>query len=222
MTNNPGWECISPDAQDLIKKMVCPRSKRWSAQQIMEHKWVVSATKGKKGVLNAIGIKDFYETGNLKRVAMTTIAFQLSEKQIQDLAKIFTEIDTNGDGELSYEELLAGFAKLGMNIKEVEAIYKNEFDRKNRRIKYNEFIASTMEKKVIFKEELALKNAFCLLDKDSNGKITPDELMETLGTNPLFKNKPKSYWEDMIKEADSDGDGTVRVRINNRSIIRSL
>lgn len=57
---------------------------------------------------------------------------------------------------------------------------------------------------------MALKKAFKTFDKNGDGKITADELKEILGTNKHFKDKPMSFWEDMINEVDVNGDGEVR------------
>ncbi len=58
--------------------------------------------------LNAEGLGNFFKYGKLKRAALTAVAFQLSDKEIEDLAKIFNQLDQDGDGQLSYNELIQG------------------------------------------------------------------------------------------------------------------
>ena len=57
-------------------------------------------------------------------------------------------------------------------------------------------------------EQIAeFKEAFSLSDKNSNGTITTNELgtvMRLLGQNPTM-----AELQDMIKEADLDGNGTI-------------
>jgi len=57
-------------------------------------------------------------------------------------------------------------------------------------------------------EQLAeFKEAFCLFDKDGDGRITSQELgivMQSLGQHPT-----QEELEDMINEMDVDGNGTV-------------
>lgn len=66
-----------------------------------------------------------------------------------------------------------------------------------------------MDYQEAFNTEVALKKAFRTFDKNDDGKITADELKTILGTNKAFSDKDMSFWEDMIREADSDGNGEV-------------
>ena len=67
-----------------------------------------------------------------------------------------------------------------------------------------------MELKGHFQGEVALQSAFKRLDADGNGKITAAELKSILGKNPQLRAKGEEYWEEMISEADQNGDGEVR------------
>ncbi len=57
-------------------------------------------------------------------------------------------------------------------------------------------------------EQIAeFKEAFSLFDKDGDGKITSKELgtvMRSLGANPT-----EAELKEMIKEVDTDGNGTI-------------
>lgn len=76
----------------------------------MEHPWMKKDIKQSIGnaTLNAEGLGNFFKYGKLKRAALTAVAFQLSDKEIEDLAKIFNQLDQDGDGQLSYNELIQG------------------------------------------------------------------------------------------------------------------
>lgn len=75
-------------------------------------------------------------------------------------------------------------------------------------INYTEFLAATMEKSLYMREE-KLFQAFKMFDLDASGKISKDELKEVLGKNDFYQNSNNSFWENIIKEADKDGDGEI-------------
>lgn len=109
-TTNPQWEGLSPESRDLILRMIVNRTKRISAKEIMEHPWLKKDIKSQIGAskIDTQGLVQFYKYGRLKRIALTAVAFQLSDKEIENLSKIFTELDQDGDGHLSYNELVKG------------------------------------------------------------------------------------------------------------------
>ena len=51
--------------------------------------------------------------------------------------------------------------------------------------------------------------AFQMFDLDGSGKISASELMQILGNNEDCKEIDIKYWEQIIKEADKNGDGEV-------------
>ena len=61
-----------------------------------------------------------------------------------------------------------------------------------------------MQKSIILKEE-NFYEAFSMLDNDNNGRITKDELMKVL----KLKSNNDSYVNELIKNADKNGDGEI-------------
>lgn len=76
----------------------------------MEHPWMKKDIKSTIGnsTIDTQGLVQFYKYGRLKRIALTAVAFQLSDKEIENLSQIFTQLDQDGDGHLSYNELVKG------------------------------------------------------------------------------------------------------------------
>ena len=70
-------------------------------------------------------------------------------------------------------------------------------------IEYEEFIRVTLPKEQLF-TDINLKNAFDLFDKDKNGTISMDEIIEVIGTE-LDKNAV----EELKKEVHYDGDKEI-------------
>lgn len=109
-TSNPGWDALSAEAKDLIMKMIVSHSKRISAKEVMDHPWMKKESKllVQPANINSEGLIQFYKYGKLKRMALTAMAFQVSDKDFENLAHIFADLDQDGDGLLSYNELMSG------------------------------------------------------------------------------------------------------------------
>lgn len=74
----------------------------------------------------------------IKKLAATYIATQLSEKEIENLGNLFRQIDLNHDGEISIEELKAALKdeKNMPSIKELAAVMESIDTDKNGQINY--------------------------------------------------------------------------------------
>jgi len=209
--SSPEWKDVSESAKDLIKKMLCKPDKRLKADAVLRHPWMVAKLdkKDEKPLkLNYQMLRHFRNSEKLKKVALTFIASQMSESEIGGLAAIFHKLDKNGDGVLTFEEMQAGLSEMSDKAaKEIKAVIDSIDTDKSGTINYTEFIAATMERSVYLKEE-KLWAAFKLFDKDGNGKISASELRDVLGADDNCKNDIK-YYEQMIKEADLNGDGEI-------------
>jgi len=208
--NGSEWATVSEDAKNLITHLLCKPEKRFKAGDILLHKWMHLEDEhlNKPLNLNFASLKSFRTSEKLKKAALTYIASQLSEKEILELSKLFECLDSNGDGMLSFDEIKNGLGNLNEKAaKEVQQVLEGIDTDHSGNINYTEFIAATMEKTSYLKEE-RLYACFKIFDKDGNGTITADELKEVLGTNDALKHE-SSYWEQMIKEADSNGDGVI-------------
>ena len=94
--------------------------------------------------------------------------------------------------------------KITVTEHQIHNLFKSIDVNKNFRIDYTEFLAATISEKNYIKKE-RLFEAFCILDKDNNGKISKEELMEVLKTE---KDQEKEI-EKYIKTVDINGDGTI-------------
>ncbi|KAH7666126.1 calcium-binding protein CML protein [Dioscorea alata] len=96
-----------------------------------------------------------------------------------------------------------------MTMEELDDNMINEFEsNENGTIEFGEFlnlIAHKMKATNDFEEEL--KEAFNVFDKDQNGYISPTELKNVMMS--LGEKLSDEEVEQMIKEADLDGDGQV-------------
>ncbi|EAR82389.1 calmodulin-domain kinase (macronuclear) [Tetrahymena thermophila SB210] len=205
----PEFEGISNSAKDLIQNMVTKPEKRFKADQVLSHPWMKEdiKQKNKQLPLNFNALKNFTQHHKLKKVALSFIASQLSENEISDLGKLFRQLDKNGDGTLTVDEIREGLAGTNdKNIEEVRKVISSIDTDGSGKIDYTEFLAATMEKSLYMKED-KLHQAFKMLDIDGNGKISKEELKQILGKE--LGKYDEAYWDNMIKEVDKNGDGEI-------------
>ena len=111
------FDNISADAKDLIKKLIVRPEKRLTAPEALKHKWLRTHT-GKKAAdkatlkkLNVANMKKFQKSEKLKQVALMAIAVQTDPNEVQELKKIFQELDKDGNGAVSLQELQGGLGE---------------------------------------------------------------------------------------------------------------
>ncbi|KAF4747212.1 hypothetical protein FOZ63_022205, partial [Perkinsus olseni] len=81
-------------------------------------------------------------------VALTVIAQQLAEDDIERLKKTFQALDENGDGTLTVQEIKEGMRSLDVSLPaDLEEIMKDVDSDGSGAIDYTEFIAATIDKK---------------------------------------------------------------------------
>jgi len=205
------WDGVSKEAKDLITKMITLPTKRLTAAQVLEHPWMKLGNQYNKTKLsmNLGQLRNFINASKLQKAVLTCMASQLSEFEIMDLRKVFLALDKNGDGTITLDELKEGLAKLpDIKANEIQQIMNSIDTDKSGKIDYTEFLAATMETNLYLKEE-KLFMAFKMFDKDGNGKISAQELKEVLGNAELYSEKDEKAWDDLIKEADLNGDGEI-------------
>uniref|UniRef100_H0VKV0 Calmodulin n=1 Tax=Cavia porcellus TaxID=10141 RepID=H0VKV0_CAVPO len=127
------------------------------------------------------------------------MADRLTEEQIAEFKEAFPLFDKDGDGTITTKELGTVLRSLGQNPTEAELQDMiNEVDADgNGTIDFPEFLTR--------KEEV--RKAFCVFDEYGNGYISAAELRHVM-TN-LGEKLTDEEVDDMIREADINGDGQV-------------
>ncbi|KAK8954293.1 Calcium-dependent protein kinase isoform 2 [Platanthera zijinensis] len=205
------WPSISRSAKDLVRKMLTqdPR-KRITSAQVLEHPWIREGGEASdKPIDSAVlsRMKQFRAMNKLKKLALKVIAESLSEEEIKGLKQMFTNLDTDKSGSITYEELKTGLARLGSRLSETEV--KQLMDAAdvdgNGTIDYIEFITATMHRHKLEREE-NLFSAFQYFDKDNSGFITKDELETALEEHGMGD---AATIKEIISEVDTDNDGRI-------------
>lgn len=133
----------------------------------------------------------------------------LSEEQLNEMREAFMLFDKDGDGTISSLELGSVMRSLGQKPTDDELKDMiNEIDSDNNGlIDFNEFRAM-MSKRVAKPDSPdELRQAFNVFDKDGDGKISSAELKIVM--TQLGEKLTDEEINEMIKEADTDGDQQV-------------
>ena len=203
------WKNISDDAKDLIKHMLCEPDVRYTAQQVLNHKWVTQLAPNAQKSLQSINIenlKNYTKQNKLKKAVLTFIASRLGENDVKNLKEIFQNLDTNKEGTLTLEEIKTGIGKLkNSELKvDINELFKSMDTDHSGRIDYTEFLAACMDKSIYLREERLLE-AFKMLDIDSSGKISKEEIKKSL----KLDNVDEASLDKYIKLYDLNGDGEI-------------
>ncbi|KAH6768015.1 calmodulin-domain protein kinase 9 [Perilla frutescens var. frutescens] len=205
------WPSISESAKDLVRRMLTQNpKKRITAAEVLEHPWIKDGREASnKPIDNAVlsRMKQFRAMNKLKKLACKVIAENLSEEEIHGLKAMFTNMDTDRSGTITYEELKAGLARLGSKLTEAEVrqlMDAADVDG-NGTIDYIEFITATMHRHRLEREENLYK-AFQYFDKDNSGFITRDELETAMQGHGVVD---QATINEIIDEVDSDNDGRI-------------
>ncbi|KAE8713145.1 Calcium-dependent protein kinase 1 [Hibiscus syriacus] len=204
------WPNISESAKELVRKMLDRDTKRRiTAHEVLRHPWIqvdgVAPDKPLDSVVLS-RLKQFSAMDKLKKMALRVIAQRLSEEEIAGLKEIFKMIDTDGSGQITYDELKDGLKRFGANLAESEfhALMQAADVNNSGTIDYEEFVAATLHLNKIEREDNLLA-AFSYFDRDGSGYITPDELQKAcqeFGIKDL-------RLDEIMKEVDADNDGRI-------------
>eukprot|EP01118_Nematostelium_gracile_P019968 TRINITY_DN949_c0_g1_i2.p2 TRINITY_DN949_c0_g1~~TRINITY_DN949_c0_g1_i2.p2 ORF type:complete len:157 (+),score=48.53 TRINITY_DN949_c0_g1_i2:90-560(+) len=136
----------------------------------------------------------------------------LSEKQLEELKQSFRLFDKNGDGKITHSELRDAMKKLGVDLskKEVTELIKSVDKNKNGTVEFDEFVElmkDSFGEPSAEDEENKLREAFKVFDRNGDGSISKDELVQVMKN--LGRKLTKQEAEDMLKSADTDGNGQI-------------
>nr|XP_022330789.1 calmodulin-like [Crassostrea virginica] len=140
---------------------------------------------------------------------MADLVAELSEEQILEFREAFSLFDKDGDETITTKELGTVMRSLGQNPTESELqemIQEVDVDG-NGTIDFDEFLQMMAKKMKDTDSEEELKSAFKVFDRDNTGFITGPNLRVVM-TN-LGEKLTDEEVEEMIREADADGDGLI-------------
>lgn len=146
-----------------------------------------------------------------QQAVMTFIGSHLTTRDERvRLSKIFQKLDKNKDGQLSKEEIIEGYKEIfkdeALCERKAEKIMQQLDTNQSGFIDYNEFITGSLDKKQALNKK-NLEVAFKLFDKDGDGHITKQEIIDVIGGE--LSDIDNVMWQDIINQADTNNDGVI-------------
>ena len=207
------WERVSPAAKNLLSRCISIKeSDRYSAIEAWKHPWLqanasdhILLDKTMVGKLWAYS-KDSRLVNNIKYFVC---AFNELEKKETNLIKLFKKIDTDKNGELSLEEILAAyddnkavFEGFGIAKDQLRLLFQQiDLDNSNS-IDFLEFIVAIKNLSSDLNQK-SLKKAFKELS-GRDGYLDLESLRESLGGE-----LPEHEWLLVLNKYDKDGNGKI-------------
>jgi len=135
--------------------------------------------------------------------------YGLTEEQVAEFKEAFMLFDKDEDGTITTIELKSVMESLGQRPtdEDVKGMVQEVDVDGNGTIEFNEFLQMMSKKMKEADSEEELREAFRVFDKNQDGFISSAELRHVM-TN-LGEKLSDEEVDDMIKEADIDGDGMV-------------
>ena len=211
-TTGKEWEAISPQAKDLIKKMLeLNTNKRISASECLKSPFISCInTQEKVPDLLPNVLSNIYKLNAREKIQQATIALIVhniqQNDQIERLKGIFELLDLNKDGQLTYAEIKEAFRQIFpdnyITEEKMKFILDRIDDNKDGVISYEEFLRVTIDEKILL-EKNNLKLAFDKFDLNKDGKLSKEELLN------ILDNGASDYVDDLLNLIDKNKDGYI-------------
>lgn len=127
----------------------------------------------------------------------------LTNQEESTIGLMFKELDADGNGKLSKEELSAACSKFGLfTLEDIDLIFDNCDIDKSGFIDYSEFLTVSMTWNKVLKQE-KVKMIFDFFNAGKNGNLSLDMLKS------YFPEATEQDWKEFLAEIDVNGDGDI-------------
>ena len=192
---------ISDELKDFIKKiLIANPKKRITIETALKHKWF-QQTLQKTNILTCpkyhfdTKIIDYLIAFKNRTCIQKEILYYIAKiakyKDIKQLTEAFNEIDIHLTGVIQKEEIEKLFQKKGKK-ENINIIYGSLDFHNDKKIKYSEFIAATLQS-LNYVDEERLLSAFRYFDVKNEGFITSFLFVEVLKQNNVQVNEELIY-----------------------------
>eukprot|EP01035_Chromulina_nebulosa_P020589 gene20589-26697_t len=134
----------------------------------------------------------------------------LDEEALEEIKEAFNLFDTEGKGSIDVRELKAAFRALGFQVKKAEIrqmFVDLDKDLSSAIVSFDEFLEMVTPKMLSRDSREEIMKVFALFDDDNTGAISFKNLKRV--ATELGENLTDEELQEMVDEADRDGDGVI-------------
>lgn len=219
------WDIISDEGKDFIKKLLKSKpEQRMTSEDASQHTWVLKTKHDAAPTVRLEVMKNlqaFNDQSMFVQFCVTAVAKQLDHSQLKEIYSVFQEMDKNGDGTLSTEEIAQCYSKLAasdtsgtgdaQNAQMKAVMGMLDLDGSGA-VDYTEFCAAALGENFSQKVE-AVWAAFKAFDIDDNGELSRDEVQKILSNMTVQQAWTESTCaaaaDKLMKRFDKDGDASI-------------
>jgi len=143
-------------------------------------------------------IQNFTKQNKLRKAVGKAVAKNMSQKEKDDLAAIFREFDTNGDGKLDPSEIAAMMKKIGVSEQEAKMMAKELDEDGDGGVDLDEYAAVAM-----VGAKAGARATFEMFDKDGDGFVTAREILA------VCDFMTSDQVNEIMGQADGNNDGKL-------------
>lgn len=205
------WDTISDHAKDFIQCLLQANpEQRLSINRLLDHPWLESAsvTVNPEIVSQVLSnVEHFSHAPDFLAICVTSLAKQLDHRSLDNVYRVFSRLDTDGNGMLTLKEVRAGFKEVfgneEANMEEVDEMFSRLDLDGTGIISYTEFCAAGIGEQSYTQEKL-LWTAFKAFDIHDCGKITRDSVQLVLQDEDVNKTWSKDVCDDATLRVMND------------------
>lgn len=210
----PDWQAMggaTPDAQDICRQMLQKlENTRPSAQECLKHKWFqdrgLAAGGNPVRALDSSQIQSLLAVGQrseFEKFVTRFVATQMDASQQKSVNEAFRSFDTDGDGQLSAEELRQGLCHFGANAQQVEQVIRELDVGRTGQVSYTEFLAGiiNLRGKQPEDQDRLLWIAWQQFRPDKFGTVKVQDIQNALATRGMtVAEMPEGFLAALNKE----------------------
>lgn len=200
------WEKYSEDVKDLIKHMLVGEEERYTAEQVLKHRWIKKEDKDfpKDSEDNLNQIKHYKKMDNFGKKIILFIASRLNSKSEERLKNFFVALDRDNDGTISYNEFEDGIknvSKENLRDSQIKALFDNIDTNKDGNLEYTEIIASCINEGYYLNRN-NLREIFDAIDRNKKGKISKEDIISVLKLDETYLPNFEIYFNQLEKDEE--------------------